>query len=48
MEGLATAVIGGLDGLDAQLLLVIPAALGVAALRWGAPVMVRFFKSLSK
>jgi len=32
----------------AELLLIIPAGLAIAAIRWGTPVMVRFFKSLAR
>lgn len=42
------AVIDGFSGMSAQLLLIIPAALGLALLTWGAPKAVKFFKGLAK
>ncbi|MEV5004020.1 hypothetical protein [Nocardioides sp. LML1-1-1.1] len=48
MDGLSASVLAGFADAPAELLLVVPAALGVAAIRWGGPVMVGFFKRLAK
>lgn len=48
MTGIGTAVNTALDGISAELLLVLPAGLGVAGLIWGAPKAVAFFKRIAK
>jgi hypothetical protein len=47
MTGLGALVNGVLTDLSAELLIVVPAALGVAGLLWGAPKAVKFFKRLA-
>lgn len=48
METIVPAITGALDGLDAQLLLLVPVALGVTVITWGTPRMVGFFKKIAK
>lgn len=48
MDGVGTAVNAALSDISAELLLVLPAGLGVAALLWGAPKAVGFFKRIAK
>lgn len=48
MDGLGTAVATGLGGFGDEALLVLPAGLAVAAVLWGAPKLVGFFKRLAK
>lgn len=47
MESIGTTVNGALSGIEAELLVVAPAAIGVAALLWGIPKAVRFFKRVA-
>ena len=48
MDGIGTAVTTALGDLSTELLLVLPAGLGVAALIWGAPKALGFFKKVAK
>lgn len=48
MDGISTTVNGALGDVNAELLLIAPAAIGVAALLWGIPKAVGFFKRVAK
>lgn len=48
MDGISTTVNAAFSDLSAELLLVAPAAIGVAGILWGIPKAVGFFKRVAK
>lgn len=48
MEGISTTINSALSDVGPELLLVAPAAIGVAAILWGVPKAVGFFKRVAK
>lgn len=48
MEGISTTVNAALSDLAPELLAIAPGAIGVAALLWGIPKAVGFFKRVAK
>lgn len=48
MTGMGAIVNGALADLTPELLIVAPSAIGVAAVLWGIPKAVGFFKRVAK